>query len=174
MVPTWIAKHARCYNPCARHYIELIIFKFSRGKGSILNGWIKKLLTNLDVHVDEATRKTIMGACGASCPFTHLTDDKLLEIKKNSNNDREFLDQLCLQWRMKNENEKYFVVFDQCYCPLVNEDTQGVSETLCYCTLGNIQHKFAIGLDRKVDVIMEKTILAGDEECRFSIQIDSA
>lgn len=49
--------------------------------------------------------------------------------------------------------------------------TKGASKTLCYCTLGNLKRKFTIGLDRPVDVVMEKTILAGDRECRFRIPI---
>lgn len=136
-----------------------------------INIWIKQLLKNLDEHVDEATRKRIMESCGEKCPFTHLPDDKLNKIKENSQSEEEFLEHLCFQWRLKKEDGEYFVVFDQCYCPLVNEDIQGVSKTLCSCTLGNIKRKFAIGLGREVDVLMEKSILAGDNECRFHIKL---
>ncbi|SFG35993.1 hypothetical protein SAMN05660649_01409 [Desulfotomaculum arcticum] len=136
-----------------------------------INIWIKQLLKNLDEHVDEATRKRIMESCGEKCPFTHLPDAKLNKIKENSQSEEEFLEHLCFQWRLKKEDGEYFVVFDQCYCPLVNEDIQGVSKTLCSCTLGNIKRKFAIGLGREVDVLMEKSILAGDNECRFHIKL---
>ena len=136
--------------------------------------WIKELLKSLDKYLDEPTRKKIMGACGEKCPFTHLPDDKLIVLKNASEKEDEFLKALCQQWYLKNENGKYFVVFDQCYCPLVNEDIKGVSKTMCYCTLGNIKRKFAIGLGREVDVIMKSTILAGDKECRFSIKIEKA
>jgi hypothetical protein len=133
--------------------------------------WIKELLKNLDEYVDESIRRTIMEACGEKCPFTHLPDDRLQEIKNNSTREEEFLESLCRQWHLKNEEGEYFVVFDQCYCPLVNENIHGASKTLCYCTLGNIKRKFRLGLDREVDVIMKKTILAGDNECRFHIQL---
>jgi hypothetical protein len=131
--------------------------------------WIKELLQNLDKNVDLLTRIKIMEACGEKCPYTHLTDDRLLEIKNSAGDEDEFLKKLSEEWRLKHEEGQYFVVFDQCYCPLVNDDIQGASDTLCYCTLGNIKRKFAIGLDRKVDVIMESAILAGDKECRFRI-----
>lgn len=130
------------------------------------------MLKNLDTHVDESTRKTIMEACGEKCPFTHLTDTKLLEIKRNSKDRREFLENLCRHWRLKNENGQYYVIFDQCYCPLVNDDISGASKTLCYCTLGNIKRKFRIGLGEEVKVDMQKAILAGDDECRFHIDIE--
>lgn len=42
-----------------------------------------------------------------------------------SQSEEEFLESLCRRWRLKNEDGAYFVVFDQCYCPLVNEDNQG-------------------------------------------------
>jgi len=133
--------------------------------------WIKELLKNLDEHVDESTKEKILGACGEKCPFTQLTDAKLLEIKTDSKNDIDFLNNLCNQWRMVKEGGQFYVVFDQCYCPLVCEDVQDASKTLCYCTLGNLKHKFRIGLDQDVEVDMLKSILAGDEECRFHIKL---
>ncbi len=136
--------------------------------------WIKELLKNLDMHADEGARKSIMGACGEKCPFTHLTDDKLLEIKKESQSETVFLENLCKHWHLKNENGQYFVVFDQCYCPLVNENLEGVSKTLCFCTLGNIKRKFKIGLGKEVEVELQKSILSGDDECRFLIKFKNA
>ncbi len=136
--------------------------------------WVKELLKNMDAFADSPAIEKILGACGAKCPFTHLPDEKLLVIKATSKNKIEFLKNLCKQWRLKNENGQYFVVFDQCYCPLVSENTEGASKSLCYCTLGNLKHKFRIGLGQEVEVEMQKTILAGDDECRFLIKIDSA
>jgi len=133
--------------------------------------WIKELLKNLDEHVDPDTRMKIMQACGEKCPFTHLPDDRLLGIKNSAGSEHDFLMALCEQWRLKKENGRYFVVFYQCYCPLVNDDISGASRTLCLCTLGNLKRKFAMGLDREVNVTMESTILAGDRECRFLIKI---
>ena len=98
--------------------------------------WIKELLKNLDCHVDEPTRIKIMEACGERCPFTHLPDDRLLAVKESCPDDVAFMDALCDEWRLRHENGNYYVVFDQCYCPLVNQDLEGVSPTLCFCTLG--------------------------------------
>ena len=134
--------------------------------------WVKELLNNLDAHVDEVTKAKILGACGEKCPFTHLTDSTLSGIKASSKSEFEFLENLCAQWHLKREDGQYYVVFDQCYCPLVNDDTQCASKTLCYCTFGNIKHKFKLGLGRDVQVEMQKTILAGDDECRFLIKLE--
>lgn len=136
-----------------------------------MNVWIKELLKNLDKIVDEKKRIEIMEACGQKCPFTHLTDEKLLDIKKESENESDFLEKLSLQWRVKIEGNNIYVVFDQCYCPLINKDINEASKTLCYCTQGNIKKKFRLGLGRDVNVLMEKTILAGDSECRFKVLV---
>lgn len=136
-----------------------------------MNGWIKKLLKNLDEYLDEDKRIEIMEECGEECPFTHLTDERLLDIKNQAKGEVDFIEQLSRQWRLKIEGENIYVVFDKCYCPLVNEDTNEASPTLCYCTQGNIKKKFRLGLGREVKVLMEKTILAGDSECRFRVLV---
>jgi hypothetical protein len=136
-----------------------------------MNIWLKELLKNIDNNVNEQTKIKIMEASGENCPFTHLTDDRLLEIKSNSKNEFDFLKKLSEEWRVKIEGDNIYVVFDKCYCPLINEDIKGASKTLCYCTQGNIKKKFRIGLDKDVDVLMKKTILAGDDECRFKVFI---
>ncbi len=136
-----------------------------------MNAWIRELLNNLDVQLEENKRIEIMEACGEKCPFTHLTDERLLDIKKDSKDEMDFIEQLSQQWRVKIEDKEIYVVFDKCYCPLVNEDISEASKTLCYCTQGNIKKKFRIGLGREVNVLMEKTILAGDSECRFKVLV---
>jgi predicted hydrocarbon binding protein len=134
-----------------------------------MNTWIKELLKNLDENLDEATKTKIMEKCGGKCPFTHLPDEKLLKIKNESSNSLDFIDRLSKEWRVKTKGKNIYVIFDKCYCPLVNEDISDASKTLCYCTLGNIKKKFRLGLGKDVKVLMEKTILAGDNECRFKI-----
>ncbi len=136
-----------------------------------MNVWLKELLKSLDKNLDEKTRIEIMEACGENCPFTHLTDQKLLDIKKESKDEYDFLEKLSQQWRVGIENNNIYVIFDKCYCPLINQDIEGSSKTLCYCTQGNIKKKFRLGLGRDVNVLMEKTILAGDRECRFKVLV---
>lgn len=133
--------------------------------------WMGELLRSLDESVDENTKQKILERCGTKCPFTHMPDEKLLELRDQANSEQEFLDTLCDGWRLTIEDDQYYVVFDQCYCPLVNSDTQNASKTMCYCTLGNLKRKFKISLGREVEVQMQTTVLAGDEECRFKIKL---
>lgn len=136
-----------------------------------MDNWIKELLTNLDACVDEDVKQNILEKCGAKCPFSHMPDHKLLELRGRSATEEEFLEKLCDIWRLTKEDNQYFIVFDQCYCPLVNKNTEGGSKTMCYCTLGSLKHKFKISLGREIEVDIQKTVLAGDEECKFKIII---
>ncbi len=136
-----------------------------------LLAWIKELINTQARHVSKPTLKKIMGACGEKCPFSRLTDEKVKDMRNNSESESDFLDSLCKEWRLNREDEKYFVIFDKCSCPLVSQDTNKTSKALCYCTLGKIKRKLALGLGRYVDVAMEGSILAGDRECRFLVKI---
>lgn len=133
--------------------------------------WIKELLANLDETVDEYTKRKILEKCGSKCPFSHMPDEQLLTLRNQAKNEQEFLDKLCDIWRLRKENGQYYVVFDQCYCPLVNKDMHNAIKTMCYCTLGSLKHKFKISLGRDIHIDMQKTVLAGDNECKFLIKI---
>jgi len=134
-----------------------------------VNIWVKELLNNLDKKLDDKSKIAVMEACGESCPFTHLPDARLMEIKNCAKDKNDLLQKLAREWRVNIEDDNIYVVFDKCYCPLVNDNIAGASKTLCYCTQGNIKKKFRLAMDQEIDVLMEKTILAGDNECRFKI-----
>ena len=136
-----------------------------------MDTWVQELLVNMDAFVDEASIRKILEKCGPKCPFTHMPNDKLLEIRKASRDEKDFLKNLSNAWHFRHENNQYFVVFDRCYCPLVNKDPGNASKSMCYCTLGSIKHKFKIVLERDVEVEMLKTVLNGDDECRFRIDV---
>jgi hypothetical protein len=133
--------------------------------------WINELRNNLDEHVDEVSKQKILEKCGPKCPFSHMPNEKLLELRKQSKNEQDFLEKLSNSWHLKKENNQYFIIFDQCYCPLVNKDILNASKTMCYCTLRSLKHKFKISLGRDVEIKMLKTVLNGDAECRFKIEI---
>ena len=133
--------------------------------------WIRELLSNLDSSVDEKTKQNIIEKCGPKCTFSNLPNDELIKLRCESKTEEEFLRKISEVWRLVKEGNEYYVVFDKCYCPLVMDDLENFSKTMCYCTLGSLKHKFKISLGREVDVEMLKTVLAGDDECRFKINV---
>ncbi len=136
-----------------------------------MDSWVKELLVNMDAKLDEQTKQSILEKCGPQCPFSHMPNDKLVALRERAESEDSFLTKLCEEWRLQKEDQQYYVVFDQCYCPLVLKDIQNYSKSMCYCTLGSLKHKFLISLGRDVNITMEKTVLAGDEECRFRIDL---
>jgi predicted hydrocarbon binding protein len=133
--------------------------------------WIKELLNNLDSSLDEEKRQSIIEKCGPKCPFSHMPNDELMKLRNASKTEKQFLEKLSKRWHLKHVNSEYYVVFDKCYCPLMQNDLENASKTMCYCTLGSLKHKFKISLGREVEVEMLKTVLAGDDECKFKIKV---
>lgn len=134
--------------------------------------WINTLLSELNKQGDEKAKQLYLEACGQSCPFTHMPNDRLLELRKQAKTEQAFLELLKVHWRLVEEEGAYYIVFDQCYCPLVRQFPERVSPDLCFCTLGNLKYKFKISLGREVPIEMQKTVLAGDDECRFLVRIN--
>lgn len=133
--------------------------------------WIRELLSNLDNFVEEKTKQKILEQCGTKCPYSHMPEERIIELRNEAESERDFLERLCAVWHLSNEEGEYHVIFDQCYCPLVNSDPHNISKTMCYCTLGNLKHKFTLSLGREIEVEMQQTILAGDDICKFKIYI---
>jgi predicted hydrocarbon binding protein len=135
------------------------------------NAWIKELLKSLDDHADEETKMQVMGQCGKNCPFSRMPVEKILSIREAADSEEAFLAEVEREWFLKKEGGLWYVILEECFCPLVKENLRDVTKTLCYCTLGAMKYKFSTALQRDVNVVMEKTILAGDDECRFRIEI---
>lgn len=133
--------------------------------------WVRNILTTIENECSEELAEQIMAGCGENCPFSHMPDDEILELKEQSSGEEELMELLGKHWRLQQEGEKYYIVFDRCFCPMVMEDTSSVSPVLCYCTLGSLKKKFKLALGRDVDVTMETTVLRGDPRCRFQIHV---
>ncbi len=133
--------------------------------------WINMLLKGLDEYTDEDEKQKIMKQCGTKCPYSHMPDEKVKELKEQFNSEDELIKYLMENWRLKQEHGSYYVVFDKCYCPFVNKELEKASPTMCYCTLGSLINKFCVGLDREVEVKIISTIIRGGKECRFEIKI---
>lgn len=130
--------------------------------------WVQNILKAIESQCSEEQARKIMTNCGEHCPFSHMPDEELLELKEQSSSEKELLDLLTEYWRLHRDGEKYYIIFDQCFCPMVMENTSSV---LCFCTLGSLKKKFKLALDRDVDITMETTILRGDPRCRFQIHV---
>jgi len=132
--------------------------------------WIACLIAGLNEHVDEKTRATILEQCGRQCQSQSFIK-KARGIYQKSKSIDEFLEKLEQAYKhLHREGDKVYIVYPRCYCSQVNEIPKGkLSATYCNCSRGWAKALFEGALGRTVEVIMEKSIINGDNQCKFRI-----
>lgn len=134
--------------------------------------WISQLVDGLDKHVDEKTRAVILENCGRQCQ-TQSFINRAKRIYEQSKNEEDFLDKLEQVYKhLRREGGKTYIVYKKCYCSQVNRISKGkLSGTYCNCSRGWAKALFEGAVGRPVEVKLEKSIISGDNECRFRIFI---
>jgi predicted hydrocarbon binding protein len=132
--------------------------------------WITRLIAGLDEHVDEKTRAAILEQCGRQCQTASFIK-KAKTIYEKSNNIDDFLRRFEQVYKhLHREGNKVYIVYPKCYCSQVNKIPKGkLSGTYCNCSRGWAKALFEGALGRPVNVVMEKSIINGDNECKFRI-----
>lgn len=132
--------------------------------------WIACLIAGLNEHVDEKTRATILEQCGRQCQSQSFIK-KARGIYQKSKSIDEFLEKLEQTYKhLHREGDKVYIVYPRCYCSQVNKIPKGkLSATYCNCSRGWAKALFEGALGRTVEVIMEKSIINGDNQCKFRI-----
>jgi predicted hydrocarbon binding protein len=132
--------------------------------------WITHLIAGLDEHVDEKTRAAILEQCGRQCQSASFIK-KAKTIYEKSINIDDFLRKFEQVYKhLHREGNNIYIVYPKCYCSQVNKIPKGkLSGTYCNCSRGWAKALFEGALGRSVDVIMEKSIINGDNECKFRI-----
>ena len=134
--------------------------------------WIAWLIAAMDETVDEETRTKILEKCGRQCQSENFIK-KARKIYEKSKSVDEFLDQFGQVYKnLHREGDKVYIIYPKCYCPNVNKIPPGkLSATYCNCSRGWAKALFEGALGRPVEVIMEKSIVKGDEQCRFRVVV---
>jgi len=132
--------------------------------------WITTLVAGLNEHVDEKTTAKILEQCGRQCQSQSFIK-KARGIYQKSKNISEFLEELGQVYKhLHREGDKVYIVYPRCYCSQVNKIPKGkLSGTYCNCSRGWAKALFEGALGRPVEVIMEKSIINGDSQCKFRI-----
>jgi predicted hydrocarbon binding protein len=136
-----------------------------------LQKWIGSVVDGLDNMADEKTKVAILENCGRSC-ISPLFVKKAKNLKEKSSSNEDFLERLAKTWsHLKLEGKNIFVMYNQCYCPLVKSYEGKLSKTFCNCSRGWVKELFEKSLDKPVTVILEKSIKQGDDICRFRVKL---
>jgi predicted hydrocarbon binding protein len=92
----------------------------------------------------------------------------LLQKSKNAD---EFLKTLAeTNKHIHREKDKVYVIYPKCYCSQVNKIPKGkLSGIYCNCSRGWAKALFEGATGKPVEAIMEKSIINGDDQCKFQI-----
>jgi predicted ArsR family transcriptional regulator len=132
--------------------------------------WITALMEGLDRNLDERTIAKILEQCGRQCQ-TQSFIKKARDLCQKSKDTDEFLDRLAEVYKhLHREGDKVYLIYPKCYCSQVSKIPKGkLSGTYCNCSRGWAKALFEGAREKPVEVIMEKSIINGDDECRFRI-----
>jgi predicted hydrocarbon binding protein len=132
--------------------------------------WMTSLTDSLEKNTDEKTRARILEQCGRRCQSPSFVE-KARKIRQQSENVDEFIDRLSQTYKhLHREGSNVYVTYPRCYCSFVNKIPPGkMSRTWCNCSRGWVKELFEGALGSSVEVILEKSIVKGDDHCRFRI-----
>jgi len=132
--------------------------------------WISCLLTSLDDFADEEVTIKILEQCGRKCQSQSFIKKAKALYEKSENLD-DFLEKFGKEYKhLHREGDNVYIIYPRCYCSFVNKIPQGkLSSTYCNCSRGWAKALFEGALGRPVEVIMEESIVNGDQQCKFRI-----
>lgn len=139
---------------------------------------IKDVFTNLN-DLPTVKSQKILENCGKICGVTDKLQEEALSIRSEVN-DTSDLNLLFLVFKekvyknnprlYKTENTIY-LEYHQCECPIVNKGKIN-DPFFCNCTRGYTKLRFETLFDKPIEVVLEKSILKGDNICRLKIMVD--
>jgi predicted ArsR family transcriptional regulator len=132
--------------------------------------WITALMDGLDKNVDEKAIAKMLEQCGRQCQSQSFIK-KARAIYQKSKNTEDFLEKLArVHKHLHREGDKVYLVYPKCYCSQVNKIPKGrLSGTYCNCSRGWAKALFEGATGKPVEVTMEKSIINGNDQCKFRI-----
>ena len=132
--------------------------------------WLCDFISGLDKSVDNEKLKQALEDCGRNCQSTS-TIKKAKAIYERSKDIDAFLTEFGTTYKhLHREKDGVYITYPRCYCPRVNKIPQSLMPAIyCNCSVGWAKALFEGALGKSVDVKLEKSIIAGDNECRFKI-----
>ena len=135
-----------------------------------MQNWIATLMDGLDEHVDDEGCRAVLERCGRECiPKSRIRKAKDLYDRSESLED--FLERYAASnEHLRLEDDGVFMVYPRCFCSLVNKMPEGqMSPTWCNCSVGWVKALFEGATGRSVGVILEKSVIKGDDGCRLMV-----
>jgi len=132
--------------------------------------WLCNLIRGLEVTVDEVALKAVLEDCGRKCQSQSMIQKARAIYEKTRDIDTFLIEFGTTYKHLHIEKDGTYLVYPKCYCTRVNKIPQGqMPAVYCNCSVGWAKALFEGALGRPVDVILEKSIIAGNNECRFKV-----
>lgn len=134
--------------------------------------WAKNVCSYLEQNFDKDTIIKIRKEC--RCNDGKSIANKLLKYLNKADSIEGFVNAF-------NQNEtfafleyvndnKILFCYPECYCACVKRVPRGLSETWCYCTLGNAEGIFREVFGKSVTVTFLESIKAGADKCVMEVE----
>ena len=139
-------------------------------QASFRKDWIRSLLSNMNDTLPDSSRIQLMESCGRDC----ANRGSIKMAKDNQGDVDAMLSVLATHIGKENtirDGDTITLKYSECYCPMVSKIKENLSKTWCQCSRGWVLEMFETTAGKKVDVTLVKSILAGDDECEFTIKI---
>jgi len=129
--------------------------------------WLKSLMTNMDAQLEEEQRIKLMESCGRDCARRGA-----IQMATSCKGDLEkFAKTLGKFVGIRIEANTVHIEYDKCYCHLVREGPETLSNTWCNCSVGWIKEMFETVVERPVEVQLLQSIKRGDPVCKFIVRL---
>ena len=148
--------------------------------------WIKDIMANIDIHIEDETKQRLMRANGRSCYFNTFgvpgnegPSQEAVEgyLKKLEDAGSTFLREgeytsFDYSWGKDHQSPQGLMLGDgNCLCPVVEDVKSDLSATYCSCSAGYVGEMFSRALGKRVEVDIIETLKTGADDCRFRIRI---
>ena len=143
-------------------------------KESFFRYWFKGFEKALD-EMDENDRNEIFKHCGRACSDSY-TKQIYIDEYVQADNINDFMARLKtrfpeIEYQIVKDNEEILLMYRFCACDLV-KDSYISNPSLCECSRQSLLYNWGSILgEQNVDIKILKSILNGDDCCRFKIKI---
>ncbi len=134
--------------------------------------WIVRIVEGLDEKTDPETCAQTLEACGRQRAPKGLIRTAR-DIYRRSKNIGEFLAPFSVAFEaLRLEDGNVYVVYPTSYCQQIKGiPVDDVRDAYCSCSVGWVEQVFESALDPPIGVRRVKSIVSGDDECRFRIDL---
>jgi predicted hydrocarbon binding protein len=134
--------------------------------------WVAQVTKGLEEQTDPQTCARILEACGRRCTPLGLIE-RARKIYADSNGIPDFVSRLGEVFEaVRLEDGAVYVIYPTCYCGQVKGmPTSEIPDSYCDCSVGWIKQLFESVLEHPVRVERMTSVIAGDPECRFRVEL---